>query len=131
MVTCPSIQKSVNRVCTSDLDKRIKIQTSSISASNSPSTRATVAFTTVATVWAMIKTTPITKFIDGVNVANGVTNDFFIRYNSSINLDVELWVEFDSKKFKITGVENIDKEKKFVRLRSIELGDKDIAANQR
>ncbi len=131
MVSCPSIKKSVNRVCSADLDKRIAVQTTGIAANNTPNGKATTSFTTVATVWAMIITKPITKFIDGVNVEGGITNDFFIRWTSAINFEVQLWVEFNNSRFKIDSVENIDKEKKFVRLRSIERGAKTIEANQR
>lgn len=130
-MSCNSIKKNINKVCTGDLDKRIIIQTTSITPNNSPDSVATTGFATVATVWAMIKTTPNRQFIDGVNVENGLNTDFYIRYNSSINFEQQLWVEYNDNRFKIVNVDNIDKEDKIIRLRSIEKGDKTILANAR
>ena len=128
---CTSIKKNVNKVCIGDLDKRIIIQTSSIAPNNSPNSVATTAFLTVVTVWAMIKTTPNTSFIDGVNVQNGVNTDFYIRFTSSIDIEKQLWIEYAGNRFKVTNIENIDKESKFLRFRASEKGDKTILANQR
>jgi SPP1 family predicted phage head-tail adaptor len=128
---CSSIKKSTNKVCLADLNKRIKIQTSSIAPNNSPNGLSSVAFTTILEVWAMIKTSPSSSFIDGVNVANGLNTDFYIRYSSEIPLEKQLWIEYDGNLFKISFSENIDKENKFVRLRSVEKGDKTTNANKR
>ena len=128
---CKSIKKNINKICTADLDKRIQIQTSSIAPNNSPNGLATASFITIATVWAMIKTTPNTSFIDGVNAENGLNTDFFIRHNSSIDFDKQLWVEWNNTRFKIINSENIDKEDKIIRLRCTEKGNKTILANAR
>jgi len=128
---CDSIKKNVNKVCIGDLDKRIKIQTSSIAPNNSPNSVATTAFVTIATVWAMIKTSTNRDFIDGVQVENGSNTDFYIRYTSSIDFEKQLWIEYNNNKFKINSVDNIDKDDLFVRLRSTEKGDKTILANLR
>ena len=128
---CSAIKKSTNKVCLADLNKRIKIQTSSIAPNNAPNGLSSVAFTTILEVWAMIKTSPSSSFIDGVNVANGLNTDFYIRYNSAIPLEKQLWIEYDGNLFKISFSENIDKENKFVRLRSVEKGDKTTNANKR
>lgn len=128
---CQSIKKNIKKVCISDFDKRIKIQTSSITPNNSPNSVSSVGFTTIATVWAMIKTNTAREFIDGVNIESGINTDFYIRYNSSIPLDKQLWVEYDNNLYKITNLDNIDKDDKTIRLRSIEKGDKTINANKR
>ena len=128
---CNSIKKNTNKVCTSDLDKRIIIQTSSIAPNNSPNSVATTAFATVVTVWAMIKTNANRDFIDGVNIQNGLNTDFFIRYTASIDFEKQLWIEYDSNRFKITNIDNIDKEDKIIRLRSTEKGASSILVNAR
>lgn len=128
---CQSIKKNIKKVCISDFDKRIKIQTSSITPNNSPNSVSSVGFTTIATVWAMIKTNTAREFIDGVNIESGINTDFYIRYNSSIPLDKQLWVEYDNNLYKITNLDNIDKDDKTIRLRSVEKGDKTINANKR
>jgi SPP1 family predicted phage head-tail adaptor len=128
---CNSIKQNVNKVCIGNLNKKIKIQTSSIAPNNSPNSLATASFETVATVWAMLKTSPNRSFIDGVNVANGLNTDFFIRYTSSIDFDKQLWIEWNNTRFKIINPDNIDKEDNFIRLRCVEKGDKTILANAR
>lgn len=128
---CQSIKKNIKKVCISDFDKRIKIQTSSITPNNSPNSVSSIGFTTIATVWAMIKTNTAREFIDGVNIESGINTDFYIRYNSSIPLDKQLWVEYDNNLYKITNLDNIDKDDKTIRLRSVEKGDKTINANKR
>lgn len=130
-MACTSIKPNVNKVCTGDLNKRIQIQTSYIAANNSPNAVSTANFVTVLTAWAMIKTSSNVKFIDGVNVENGINTDFFIRYTTSIDFEKQLWIEFDSNRFKITNIDNIDKQNKFIRLRSVEKGLKTILANAR
>ena len=128
---CQSIKKNINKVCIGDFDKKIKILTTSITPNNSPNSLSSVGFTTIATIWAMIKTNTIRQFIDGVNIENGLNTDFYIRYNSSIPLNKQLWVEYDNNLYKITNTDNIDKDDKIIRLRSIEKGDKTINANKR
>lgn len=130
-MACTSIKPNTNKVCIQDLDRRIQIQTSSIAANNAPGAVSAASFVTVLTCWAMIKTSANVQFIDGVNVQNGLNTDFFIRYTSSIDFEKQLWIEFDSNRFKITNVENIDKQNKFIRLRSTEKGLKTILANAR
>ena len=130
-MACNSIKKNINKVCASDLDKRISIQTSSIVANNKPGGLASVGFLTIATVWSMIKTSPNIQFIDGVNVENGINTDFYIRYNSSINFEQKLWIEYAGNRFQIANVDNINKDNKFIRLRSIEKGSSSIPVNSR
>ena len=79
----------------------------------------------------MIKTNTAREFIDGVNIENGLNTDFYIRYNSTIPLEKQLWVEYGGNLYKITNVDNIDKDNKIIRLRAIEKGDKTINANKR
>lgn len=128
---CQSIKRNVSKICAGDFRDRIKIQTTSITPNNSPNGLSSAGFTTVATVWAMIKTNPAREFIDGVNIQNGVNTDFFVRYNSAIPLNKQLWVEYNNVLYKITNTDNIDKMDSTIRLRSNEKGDKDINANKR
>lgn len=128
---CQSIKRNTNKVCAGDFRDRIAIQTTSITPNNSPNALSSVGFSTIATMWALVKTNPSREFIDGVNIENGLNTDFYIRYNSAIPLDKQLWVEYKSVLYKITNTDNIDKMDNIVRLRSTEKGDKTINANKR
>jgi SPP1 family predicted phage head-tail adaptor len=128
---CQSIKRNINKVCTGEFRDRIAIQTTSITANNSPNGLSSVGFATVATMWALVKTNASRQYIDGVNIENGLNTDFYIRYNSAIPLDKELWVEYKNVLYKITNTDNIDKMDNIVRLRSSEKGSEDINANKR
>jgi SPP1 family predicted phage head-tail adaptor len=128
---CQSIKKTLNKVCIGDFNHRVKIQTTSITPNNAPDSISSVGFTTIIEVWAMIKTNTAREFIDGVNIENGLNTDFYIRYNSIIPLDKQLWIEYNNNLFKIINIDNIDKLDKIVKFRSVEKGDKIINANKR
>jgi SPP1 family predicted phage head-tail adaptor len=118
-------------ICSNEFNKRIKIQVSSILPNNSPNLVAGVSFTTIANAWAKIKTNAAREFIDGVNVENGVNVDFYIIYNSSIPLDKQLWIEYDGDIYRVSNVDNINKDNEIIKLRTIEKGSKKIEANKR
>lgn len=130
-MNCQSIKRNTNKVCLGDFKYRVNIQVSSLLPNNAPNSNSSVSFATIVTVWAMIKTNTARQFIDGVNVENGLNTDFYIRHNSSIPFEKQLWIEFKGNLYKITNVDNIDKENNIVRLRSQEKGDKTINANKR
>lgn len=130
-MACESIKKNKNKVCIGDLDKRIKIQTTSITANNAPGGLSTTGFADIYSCWALVKTSANRQFIDGVNIENGLNTDFFIRYTASVNLEQQLWVEYAGNRFKIVNTNNIDKDNQIVRLRSSETGSTAILVNDR
>lgn len=130
-MTCEAIKPSKSRVCIGDLNRKIKIQFTSSKGNNAPNANASTAFKDVTGVWAMIITKPLSEFVNGVNIANGISTDFYIRYTSAIDFSKQIWVEFEDVRYKITDIENINKESRFVRLRASERGDKSLGANQR
>lgn len=130
-MACTSIKPNTNKVCTSDFNLRIEVQTTSITPNNSPGGLTTAGFATVATVWALVKTNANRQFISGVNIENGLNTDFYIRYNSSIDYGVQLWVEYGGNRFKVTNIDNIDKQNNIIRLRSTEKGSTTLLANDR
>lgn len=128
---CQSIKRNTNKICRADFNRKINIQTSYIIPSNSPNSISSVAFTTIASVWSMIKTNTAREFIDGVNVENGLNTDFYTLYSSTIPYEKELWIEYANNLYKVSNIDNIDKENNIVRFRCKEKGDKTINANKR
>ena len=129
MKNCGNITGNKNRVCIGDLDQRIKIQTTTNTANNSPNTNATVAFQDVVTMWSLVKTTPVNRY--NVNITNSITTDFYVRYTTDIDLTISLWIEWRDIKFKVISTENIGKQFDFIHLKAIEHGDKNFNANLR
>ena len=131
-MVCQSIKPNINKVCIANLNKKIKIQFTYSAANNS---NATTAFKDIKEVWAMIKTRSTigasNQFVNNVNTSRAISHDFYIRWDSAIDFEKEMWIEYDNKRFKIDTVENIDEADKFVRLSTLERGVKTIEANQR
>jgi len=78
----------------------------------------------------MIKTSASGDFVNNVNVSNTITIDFYIRYNSAIDISQQLFVLLDNKRYKIELVDDIDKDNKIIRLRAKELGLSTLQANK-
>lgn len=128
-MSCESIKPNINKICISDFKNRIKIQYRSIAPVNSPDANLTVSFTDVISCWSLIKTGTSNNWINGVNTGETNNTDFFIRWTASVDFAREIWILFDGNRFKISNIDNIDKQKNIIRLRSVEKGDKDINAN--
>lgn len=122
-MTCKKITKQANKICIGDLNKKIKVQTSSFIDNNTPGEESGIGFIDILDIWAMIKTFKTTDLQDGVNASQSITHQFIFRY-TSVNLDRKIFIEYNSKKYKVDSVENIDEEDKYYRLTSIERGDK-------
>jgi SPP1 family predicted phage head-tail adaptor len=77
----------------------------------------------------MVKTTATGDFVNNVNVGNSITVDFYIRYNTAIDISQQLFVLLDNIRYKIELVDDIDKDNKIIRLRAKELGLSTLQAN--
>jgi SPP1 family predicted phage head-tail adaptor len=127
---CQSIKNNVKKVCTTDFNKKIIIEKYGSYGNNSPNADAILTYQTVATVFAMVKTSANGDFVNNVNVSNTITIDFYIRYNSAIDISQQLFVLLDNKRYKIELVDDIDKDNKIIRLRAKELGLSTLQANK-
>ena len=128
---CRSLKPDLNKVCIADLSSKIKIQTTSEAYSNNPDTVPTAQFVDIVEMWALINTGESFNYIDGVQTGNTVNTDFTIMYTADIDFKQRLWVEYDNNKYKVISVNNINQADNFIRLRTIETGDKNIIANLR
>ena len=128
---CRSLKPDLNKVCIADLSSKIKIQTTSEVYSNNHDTVPVAQFVDIVEMWALINTGESFNYIDGVQTANTVNTDFTIMYTADIDFKQRLWVEYDNNKYKVISVNNINQADNFIRLRTIETGDKNITANLR
>lgn len=126
---CQSIRKNIKKICTADFDKKIVIQKYGSVGNSSPNADITFNYITLATVFAMIKTNATGDFVNNVNVGTSITIDFYIRFNSLVDINQQLFVLFDNKRYKIELVDDIDKDNKIIRLRAKELGLSTLQAN--
>lgn len=126
---CQSIRKNIKKICTNDFDKKIVIQKYGSVGNSSPDADITFNYITLATVFAMVKTNATGDFVNNVNVGTSITIDFYIRFNSLVDINQQLFVLFDNKRYKIELVDDIDKDNKIIRLRAKELGLSTLQAN--
>ena len=126
---CQSIRKNIKKICTNDFDKKIVIQKYGSVGNSSPDADITFNYITLATVFAMVKTNATGDFVNNVNVSTSITIDFYTRFNSLIDINQQLFVLFDNKRYKIELVDDIDKDNKIIRLRAKELGLSTLQAN--
>jgi len=126
---CQSIKNNVKKICTADFNKKIVIQRYVTIASSNPDTDVSLGYENIVTVFAMVKTSATGDFVNNVNVGNSITIDFYIRYNSAIDISQQLFVLLDNIRYKIELVDDIDKDNKIIRLRAKELGLSTLKAN--
>lgn len=124
---CQAIRKNNKKICIADFDKKIKIQSYSTAISNIGDIG--VSFIDIAEVWAFIKTRNNASFIADVNIADITTIEFYIRY-LDVDLNKQIFIEFEGNRYKINSIENIDKDAKIIVLRATERGNKELNANR-
>jgi len=109
------------KVCIGELNKKLVFQTRVQTFGNADSVDITEVFTSVATMWGKLTTIPQTgnKF-NGVEIDSIPTHLAIIRYNASIN--AECWMLFNSRRFEILHISNIDEDGKFMSIELRETG---------
>jgi SPP1 family predicted phage head-tail adaptor len=71
--------------------------------------------------WAAIQTVHGKTFFDGVNQRDvNLTHEIFIRYDSTVT--AETWILYNSRRFDIVSVEDLDEQHEFMRLLCIDKG---------
>jgi len=127
---CQSIKNNIKKICTADFNKKITIQYISTSGSNNPSAVIEQVYTNMATIFAMVKTSPVVNLIGNVNINQTISVDFYIRYNSAIDTSKQLYILLDNKRFSVQTIDNIDKDDRIIRFRATELGLSTLGANK-
>jgi len=131
-MACKTIGYKKWKLCTSNLKNKIVIQYPASISLNSPDSNVGSSFIEVFTAWSMVKTRPSRDgFFDQVNLANSLNIDFYIRYTTQLDIDREIWVLFNDRRYKVEIIENIEELNKTYRLGAVVKGPQSIAANQR
>lgn len=112
-----------SKICTGDLNKKILLQFPFSSGTNSLNSNSERGFKNIGTFWAAIQTFTTRNMVDGVNLGEGITTDFYIRYSNIIDLNKEIWIEYDCRRFKIDSITNLNEDNRILRFRAIERGE--------
>ena len=114
MPRCVKIRGKRRLVCIGDLDRTIAIQ--SRAAADGYDDGEDFTFTTVFSPMAMLETLKNVFVVDLVN-GNDIeaTHGFSIVFPSQ-EISSDLWVLFNSQRYRIVGQENLDERSDFLRL---------------
>ena len=111
-----------SKICSGDLNKKITIQYRQRIESNSANSISTMGFVDVGTFWAAVKTTVSKEPFDKVNLGEAITTDFFIRYSANIDIQKEVWIQYNCRNFKVINIENLNEDNLILRFRSVDRG---------
>lgn len=129
MGKCVKLQRTITKVCTGSLNKRIKIYTRALTPPVNPYEDAvdyTEEFTLVASLWAMLKVNRGVTYFDGVNTASVTTSDFYIRYRTDIT--AENWIIYNNNRYDI--IEVSDYDEMYLMLRTRQTADENKAVGE-
>lgn len=128
MARCKKIRGSSDKVCIGDMDKQINILTQALTPSSTSSVDFTEGYVTLATVWALVKTTGSRNQFDSTQLLDErATHDFYIRYRTGITQ--ENVIELNDEYYDILGVWNLQEDSKFIQIRARVRGDKTSSIN--
>ncbi len=129
-----SIIKTNSTICSGDLKKKILIQSRAITPPTDGSVDFTEVFTTLGTVWSMVKTAigyARVQFDDSQAEDRDIlhnTHDFYIRYVPWVT--AEHFIVFRSERYSITQIYNLDEDNTILRVQAMLLGPISASINQ-
>lgn len=125
-MTCRSrVGNRRRKVCVGDLNQRITLQDRDIVPPIFGDADFTEDFTEDNDCWAAIQTVHGKTFFDGVNQRDvNLTHEIFIRYDATVT--AETWILYDSRRFDIVSVEDLDEQHTFMRLMCVDKGTSQV-----
>lgn len=128
MATCKKLRRTLTKVCTGSLNKKIQIQTRRIKPPMGDSVDYVEEFVEIITVWAMLETITGVAVFDGTNVMETTAHDFYIRYIP--NITFEKWILYAEKYYDIINVENFQENNLYYRIRTNLRGREELLTNE-
>ena len=112
------------------LNQKVQVQSRGMVGSHIGIVDLVEQFVNLGVLWGEFKTGGRGyRFFGGVGVSDGVTHTFTTRYTTVIQVTNQEWVLYENTRYKVDSVENINEEKKFLRLYLIKQGSLDLPAN--
>lgn len=120
MPRCVKLKRKKRQVCIGDLNITITLQNRAITPPLS-GVDATETFTdSNPDIWAKLETGRGQTIFDGTNTEVDITHIFTIRFISGIT--AETWISFESQRFDILDVEDLEERHEFMILRCTNKG---------
>jgi hypothetical protein len=132
MASCPKISKSKSRVCVGDLGSRIELLRRSITA---PTNNVDYSedFESLGFVYASVDTGAGVnsgyRDFDGVGQNEQATHAFYIRYNPTLELSSQDWINYKGDYYTMLSIDNMNEEDRFLKIRAIKKGGNTVQSN--
>jgi len=103
-MACKGIQPRPSKTCIANLNTLITIKTRTKSSSNTDSAEPNLDLVDLAQVWAMVTSVKGEEIFEGSSVVGNITNEFYIRYNPDLNIDVTYNISLEGNYYKIEDI---------------------------
>lgn len=115
---CEIVPIKRRRIYFGDLNRKITIHTRSITAPDEPSDYDySQTYSGAQIVWAAVQTTSGKDIFDGTNMIGTATHIFYVKYISG--LTSESMIEWQSEKYRILRIENLDENNEYMAIYSV------------
>jgi head-tail adaptor len=125
------IKRKADKICTGDLDQKIKLRIKTKVANDDGNAEADLVITKLVDVWTMQQTTDGEEAFDSSNIVRIATDRFYIRYRDDLDITNDVLKEEGGKmiKFKIIDIENLNGRNEFLLIRASRRGDATLKNN--
>lgn len=136
MAICEYKKVKKVKLCSGDMDKVIDIVSRVITSPVIGSSDPVTAFTTLASPWSIVETIDLSsgkyRYFASVNIDDRPTHKFSIYYDPALwPLDSENnFIEWDDRRFRITGVKDLNEMKTTIEILGTERGVDSLAATK-
>lgn len=112
------------------LNQKVTVQTRAMVGSHFGVTDLTEQFIDLSVLWGKFETDEKGyRSFGGAGVSESITHVFTTRYTSVVTVTDQEWLLYDGVRYKVDRIENINEEKKFLRLYLIKQGSSELLAN--
>ena len=113
-----------------NLNHKVQVQSRGMVGSHIGVVDLVEQFVDLGVLWGEFKTAGRGyQSFGGVGVSEKVTHIFVTRYTNVIRVTDQEWILHDNMRYKVDSIENINEEKKFLRIYLIKQGSLDLPAN--
>lgn len=112
------------------LNQKAIVQTRAMVGSHFGITDLTEQFIDLGVLWGKFETDKKGyQSFGGAGISESITHVFTTRYTNVITVTDQEWLLYDGVRYKVDKIENINEEKKFLRLYLIKQGSSELPAN--
>jgi SPP1 family predicted phage head-tail adaptor len=116
MAKCVKINKPKRVVCIGSMTHLITLQTRAIAPTPLQEPTYNINFSNLINAWAALETTNGGVMFDETGTENIATHIFLIRYIPNLALTSENWILYNNEYYDILRSQNLDEDKRFIKI---------------